>query len=125
MPLLLERWKTWYIIPVLLPIIVAIAAPSMPSFGKGPMPRMSIGSRIMFIPFAIHSERIASAASPAPRKIPLIKKRRITITLLAKINFVYPAPSFITSDDAPIKLRRSSAKNIPANAKGRDAITPM
>ena len=63
------------------PIVVAIAAPVTPSRGKGPMPKMSSGPRMMLIQFASHSTRIAIAASPAPRKIALTRKSSRMTTL--------------------------------------------
>ena len=53
--------------PVLRPIVVAIAAPTMPSFGNGPHPNTSVGARTMLIALASQSTRIAMAASPALR----------------------------------------------------------
>ena len=54
-------------------MLVATAAPWIPSSGNGPMPKISIGSRKMLMPFASHRTRIAITASPAPRKMALIR----------------------------------------------------
>jgi len=70
------------------PVVVAIAAPfNYPFSGIGPKPNIKIGSKIIFSPLAIHNARIAMEASPAPRKIALIKKSRIILILPANIIF--------------------------------------
>ena len=71
---------SWTSTAVPRPIVVAIAAPWMPSSGNGPSPKIRSGSRTMFRPFASHSTRIAIAASPAPRKAAFCRKRS-TITM--------------------------------------------
>ena len=55
------------------PIVVAIAAPVTPSSGNGPRPKISSGPSTMLMTLASQSTRIAIAASPAPRKIALIR----------------------------------------------------
>ena len=77
----LNKTKSCIITPIPLPILVAIAAPSIPISGKGPYPKIKIGSKIILIPLASQRTRIAIAASPAPRKIALIINRSI-ITIL-------------------------------------------
>jgi hypothetical protein len=65
--------------PAPRPMLVAIAAPSMPSAGTGPRPKIRIGSSTMLSALATHSTRIAAAASPAPRKMALMtNSSRIT-----------------------------------------------
>ena len=65
--LLRDRLQSWKSTPSPRPVVVAIAAPVSPSSGKGPIPKISIGSSTMLIPFASHTERMAIVASPAPR----------------------------------------------------------
>ena len=65
---------------------VAIAAPSTPSAGIGPSPKIRIGSSTMFRPLASHSTRIATAASPAPRKTALQTNSSMMTTLLPSIH---------------------------------------
>ena len=72
--------------PVERPMTVAIAAPSTPSAGIGPNPKMRIGSSTMLRPLATHSTRIAAAASPAPRKIALHTKSNMMTMLLPSIH---------------------------------------
>ena len=69
-----HRRYSWYSTPVPRPSVVAIAAPVTPSRGNGPTPKIRQGPSAMLMPFASHSTRIAIAASPAPRKIALMRK---------------------------------------------------
>ncbi len=66
---------------MLRPIVVPTAAPVTPSRGNGPTPKMNSGPRIMLQPLAIHSERMAMAASPAPRNTALIRNSSSTAAL--------------------------------------------
>ncbi len=75
-----------YSTPTPRPMLVAIAAPSMPSAGIGPQPKISSGHSTMFRPLASHSTRIAMAASPAPRKIALITNSSMITTLPPSIH---------------------------------------
>jgi hypothetical protein len=59
-------------------MLVPMAAPVTPMRGKGPMPKIRQGPSVMLIAFAIHSTRIAIAASPAPRKTELIMNSSVT-----------------------------------------------
>jgi len=56
--------------------------------GKKEIPKIKRGSSIIFKMFASHKDLIASAASPAPRNIPFIRKRSITIMLELIATFV-------------------------------------
>ena len=68
-------------INIVLPVVVATAAPITPIFGKGPIPNISKGSSTILIAFASNNTRIAMDALPAPRKIALLIKSSI-ITIL-------------------------------------------
>src|SRR5438445_11275695 len=59
--------------PVPRPIVVATAAPITPSLGNGPRPKMKHGPSKMLMVFASQRTRIAMAASPAPRKMALMR----------------------------------------------------
>jgi len=63
--------------------------------------------------FAIIKLRIAIDASPAPRKIPLIRNSSIITRLPAIVMRVKVEPMAIVSSSAPIKRRISSAKTNP------------
>ncbi len=56
---------------------VAAAAPVTPYAGTGPRPKISTGSSTMLMPLASTSDRIAIAASPAPRKTALSRNGRM------------------------------------------------
>ena len=47
------------------PTFVATPAPSIPMAGKGPQPKMSMGSRTMFTPLDSHKTRMATATPAA------------------------------------------------------------
>ncbi len=65
--------------PTPRPRLVAMAAPSTPSAGTGPQPKMRRGSSTILSALATHSTRIAAAASPAPRNTALMtNSSRIT-----------------------------------------------
>jgi len=60
-------------------MVVAMAAPVTPSRGNGLTPKIRQGPSTILMPLASHSTRIAIAASPAPRKMALIRNSsRIT-----------------------------------------------
>ena len=75
------RIHNWYNTPNDRPVRVDTAAPATPSFGKGPRPKIRHGSRIRLIRFDTHKTRMATEASPEPRKIPLFRNSSITETL--------------------------------------------
>jgi hypothetical protein len=62
---------------------------------------------------AIHRLFIAMAASPAPRKMPLIRNSRIITALPPNMIRVKDVPSATTSGSAPINRRISGAKMTP------------
>src|SRR6266567_768669 len=59
--------------PMLRPVNVANAAPVTPRRGKGPKPKIRQGSSTRLMTFDTQSNRMAMAASPAPRKIALFR----------------------------------------------------
>ena len=67
---------------------VPIAAPVTPSSGNGPRPKIRHGSSTTLTMFASQSERIATVASPAPRKTALIRNSSMIEALLASIHAV-------------------------------------
>ena len=69
--------------PTARPVVVATAAPVTPRRGKGPNPKIRHGSRTRLTAFAIHSTRMAMAASPAPRNTALTRKSVSTTPLQA------------------------------------------
>ncbi len=79
---------SWYTTPVPRPMVVATAAPVTPSRGKGPRPKIRQGPSRMLIAFASQRTRIAIAASPAPRKIALIRNKSSTVALPPSITRV-------------------------------------
>ena len=70
------------------PMVVATAAPVTPISGKGPSPKIRQGSNTMFTRLASHTDHMAMAASPAPRKIAFIRNSRKMVTLVASITVV-------------------------------------
>ncbi len=94
---------------MLRPVNVATAAPVTPSFGNGPIPKMKHGSRIKLIMFDTHSSRIATAASPAPRKMALFKNKSSTTPLPPSAIRAYPLPVATIAGEAPINRKRSLA----------------
>jgi hypothetical protein len=79
---------SWYTTPQLRPKVVATAAPMTPSSGKGPTPKMSMGARTMLMALASHSTRMEMAASPAPRKMALMRKSNSTLPMPPSITCV-------------------------------------
>ena len=93
---------------------------SRPSPGNGPQPKMKHGPSTMLSAFASHSVRIASTASPAPRKIALIRKIMNTVTLPPSMMRAKSVPSATISGLAPIEpqdVRRETAEH-HAEARG-------
>ena len=93
-------------------MLVATAAPTTPSRGNGPTPKMSIGPRKMLIAFASQSTRIAITASPAPRKIALTRNSINTTAFppsMMRVKFTLES----TPDDAPIALKSDGAVRAP------------
>ncbi len=70
--------------PVPRPMFVATAAPVTPSRGNGPSPKIRHGPSKMLIAFANQSTRIAIAASPAPRKIALMRNSMTIVDIAAE-----------------------------------------
>ena len=83
-------------------MLVAMAAPLTPSLGKGPSPKIRQGPSVMLMLFANQSTRIAIAASPAPRKIELMRNSRSTVPLMPSMTRAKPEPVRITSSLAPM-----------------------
>src|SRR5664279_4439072 len=81
---------------------------------------MHMGHRIIFSKLASHRLFIAIAASPAPRKIPLIRNNNMIAKLLANMIFVNMAPSCTTRASPPIR-----DKIFPANNRPRTLITTV
>ena len=85
---------------------------------------MKTGHKIIFRILASQRLFIAIAASPAPRKIPLIRKSNMITRLLPNMILVKMAPSLITLASAPIRDKIFSANNAPrilTNAVAKNA----
>ena len=108
---------------MLRPVVVATAAPATPSRGKGPMPKMKHGSRQMLKMLAIHSTRIAIAASPAPRKTALIRNS-IRMTPLKPNRIAVKRELARTSGVAPIRPSSGRAKTKPRMPSGTATHSP-
>ncbi len=106
------------------PVVVATAAPVTPSAGNGPRPKMRHGSRTRLQTFANHRTRIATVASPAPRKIALMRNRRTMTTFPPSITAMNPEPEATTSGPAPMNARRRGARSAPATPSGTARRTP-
>ena len=106
------------------PHVVATAAPTTPNFGNGPRPKMKHGSRARLMMFASQSERIAIDASPAPRKIALMRKRRRMTTLAPSMIRVKGAPLATTSGEAPMSARSRGANSAPRIPIGTATAMP-
>ena len=65
-----------------------MAAPVIPISGNGPRPKIRQGSSTMLTPLASQSDRIAIEASPAPRKIALIRNSSRMVALPPSIQAV-------------------------------------
>ena len=76
----------------------------------------------MLMAFASHNTRIAIAASPAPRKIALMRNSKRTVALPPSSMRVYPEPIAVTAGDAPMTASRRGARVIPTTAT--TAATP-
>ena len=109
--------------PTARPIVVATAAPASPISGNGPRPKISSGSSTRLQAFAIQSERIAIAGSPAPRKIALMRKSRRTKTLPPNMIRV-KLGSATTSGGASMSASSSGANHAPTIAIGMETTIP-
>jgi hypothetical protein len=78
----------------------------------------------MLIQFASHSTRIAIAASPAPRKIALIRKSMTITTFPPSITRAYVAPMVCTAGLAPITASRRGASATPTTPITTATISP-
>ena len=103
------------------PVVVATEAPITFSCGNGPQPLIRHGSSTMLMMFANHSARIASAGSPAPRKIALIRKSRKIVTDPPSRIPVYVEPMAITAGVAPMIPSRCGAKKMPVTPTTPDS----
>ena len=115
---------SWTSTAIPRPVVVATAAPVTPSAGKGPRPKMRHGSSTRLIAFASQRTRIATAASPAPRKTALMRKRRTITTLPPSITAVNFQPDDTTSGLAPIRTRSRGARSAPMTPRGTAIETP-
>ena len=77
----------------------------------------------MLIALAIHSTRIAIAASPAPRNTALIRNS-IMITPLAPSMIVVNAALATTAGDAPMNRSKAGAYATPNTPTGTATSTP-
>ena len=102
-------------------MFVATAAPVTPISGKIHQPKMRQGSRMMFSVLARINVRIAITASPAPRKMALMRKIKKTVALPPSMTRVNPAPWPTTASSAPMSRRISGAK--PPNTMPMPAET--
>ena len=84
-PSAFQSARIWYSTPTPRPTVVPMAAPASPISGKGPRPKMRQGSSTMLTTFATHSDRMASEASPAPRKIALMRNSSRMVALPPRI----------------------------------------
>ena len=91
---------------MLRPVHVASAAPVTPKRGNGPTPKIRQGSSIRLMMFETHSSRMAMAASPAPRKIALLRKSRTTAQLPPSAMRAYQLPVAMMSGVAPISAKQ-------------------
>ena len=107
------------------PRVVAIAAPSRPRAGTGPQPKIRIGSSAMLIRLASQSDRIATAASPAPRKMALIRNNHITVRLPPSMMAANSRPCDANSGVAPRSCSRSVAHTTPAKLISTDSTRPV
>src|SRR5256885_478472 len=106
------------------PMVVATAAPATPRRGNGPQPNTRKGPSTMLMPFASQSVRIAMVASPAPRKLALIRNSRMTVTLPPSITRVKRAPTATTAGEPPIAASSRGAKRAPATATAAARAIP-
>ena len=108
---------------MLRPVVVATAAPVTPRRGNGPSPKMKQGSRQMLNALAIHSTRIAIAASPAPRNTALIRNS-IRMTPLKPNRIAVNDEWASTSGVAPISARIGRANEKPSSPTGTATSRP-
>jgi hypothetical protein len=67
---------------------------------------------------------MAMAASPAPRKMALMRKRRTTLVIPPSVTWVYPTPCSTTHAEAPMSSSRGREKTAPATEMGTPSNTP-
>ena len=84
-----------------------------PNAGMGPKPRINSGQRMMLQMFASHKLFIAIDASPAPRKIPLMRKSIMITRLAPKSIRAYVLPIATVVASAPINRKISGANTTP------------
>lgn len=108
-----------------LPIFEAMAAPVIPSSGKGPIPKIRHGSRNIFSVFAISSTLSEMAASPALLKTAWMMNNIMITVLPPIIQAVYPDMSCAISCEIPININSSGAKNHPVQAIMNDITRPV
>jgi hypothetical protein len=73
---------------------------------------------------ANHRQRIATVASPAPRKIALIMNSIRIVPLPPSRTRAYVVPSTRTSGPAPMNTSTSGAKTAPSTPSGTEPSTP-
>jgi len=78
----------------------------------------------MLIALANQSTRIAIAASPAPRKIALMRKSSMIVALPPSITRAKVEPLASTDGDAPISASRRGARAAPATPRPAATMTP-
>ena len=105
-------------------MLVATAAPVTPISGNGPTPKIRHGPSTMLMALPIHSTRIATAASPAPRNAALIRNSSTIVALPPSITRVNVLPVAITSGEAPISASSAGAYHAPATPMIADTTTP-
>jgi hypothetical protein len=79
----------------------------------------------MLLRLASHSDRIASAGSPAPRKTALIRNSSMTVTLPPSMIAVNRRPCVAISGVAPSIWSSSSAKMTPMMPSTIETATPV
>ena len=105
-------------------MLVATAAPVTPSSGNGPSPKMKHGPRTMFRKLPNHRTRIATAASPDPRKTALIRNNMTIVALPPSMVRVNTRPVRITSSGAPITASSVAARGAARTATAAATISP-
>ncbi len=85
---------------------------------------MRHGPSTMLMALASHSTRIATAASPAPRKMALMRNSITTDTLPPSITRVKLLPLRTTSGSAPISPSSCGAKTTPTTPSASETPSP-
>src|ERR1700692_2670493 len=109
---------------MLRPVRAANAAQVTPRRGNGPHPKIRQGSRMRLMMFDTHSRRMAMAASPAPRKIALLRNRRRTAKLPPRQILAYPLPVETISGVAPIRRNKFGANKKQGMPMATEMIRP-